>query len=51
MFVLSVYGTQGRKALVVLANLIQIMLEKMDEPILQVRGWINGQIAIVVSKS
>ena len=32
LFVLSVYGTQGREALVVLANLIQIMSEKWTNP-------------------
>ena len=45
-FVLSVDGMLGREALVVLANLNQIMAAKMDEPILHVWGWINGGISI-----
>ena len=39
----------GKDSLVVLANLIPIMAEKMEEPILHVRGWINGRITITVA--
>ena len=50
MFVLSIYGVLGREALVVLAQLSRSMAEKMDEPILHVRGWINGRIEIAVER-
>ena len=49
-FVISVDGMLGKKALVILANLSQIMAAKMDEPILHVRGWINGRIAIAFAR-
>ena len=38
----------GKEALFVLANLSQIIAEKMEEPILHVPGLINGQISIAV---
>ena len=41
-FVLSVYVMIGREALALLVKSSQTMAEKMDEPILYVRGWING---------
>ena len=50
-FVLSVYGILGREALVLLAQLSQIIAEKRDKPILHVRVWINGQITTVVARS
>ena len=50
-FVLSVDEMLGKEALVVLASLSRIMAAKMDEPILHVRGWINGRIAIAVVRS
>ena len=40
----------GREALVALENLSQLMAAKMDEPILHVRGYINGQILIAVTR-
>ena len=49
-FVLSVDVMLGKEALVVLMNLSQLMTEKMDEPILHVQIWINGQVAIAVSR-
>ena len=51
MFVLSVDSILGREALVVLSNLIQLMAEKIDEPILHVNFWIKGRIAISVVRS
>ena len=50
-FVLSVDGILGRGALVILSQLSQSMAEKREEPLLQVRGWVNGQIAIAVARS
>ena len=41
----------GREALVVLTQLSQTMAVEMDEPILHVRGWINGRIATAVARS
>ena len=49
-FVFSVGGMIGRETLVVLANLSRIMAAKMDEPISNVRGWVNGQIAILIAR-
>ena len=40
-----------REALVVLLQLIQLMAEEIAEPLLQVRGWVNSQIAIAVARS
>ena len=45
-FVLSVDGILGKEALVVLANLSQLMESKMDDPISHVHGWINDWITI-----
>ena len=39
----------GKEALVVLATLSQIMVEKMDKPILHIKGWNNKRIAIAVT--
>ena len=41
----------GREALVVLVQLGQTMSEKRDKPLLHLRGQINGQIEIVISRS
>ena len=41
----------GKDALVVLANLSQLMSEKMEEPILHVSTWVNGPISIAVARS
>ena len=50
-FFLSVNGMLGREALVVLSQLSRVMAEKREEPLLQVRGWVNGQIEITVTRS
>ena len=47
-FVLSADGMLGREALVVLANLSQLIADRMDEPILHVQVWINSQFTIMV---
>ena len=49
-FVISVHGVLGKEALFVITNLSQLVVEKMDEPISQVRGWINDQIAIAIAR-
>ena len=41
----------GKEALVVLVTLSRVMAAKMDEPILHVTGWVNGQITIAVARS
>ena len=50
LFIIYVDSMLGREALVILANLSQLMAEKMDEPILHVQGWISGQIKIIVAR-
>ena len=50
-FFLSIDGMLGREALAVLANLSRIMAEKIDVPILHLRGWIYGRIKISVVRS
>ena len=40
----------GKEALVVLVKLSQLMAAKIEEPILHMRGWINGRIAILVAR-
>ena len=50
-FVISFGGMLGREALFVIANYSQLMAAKMDEPILHVHVWINGRIAIAVTRS
>ena len=40
----------GKEPLVVIGSLSRLMVEKIDEPILHVRGWINVQIAIAVTR-
>ena len=37
----------GREALVVLANLSELVASKMDKPIAHMWGWVNGRIAIM----
>ena len=51
MFVLSVDIIIGREALVVLLQLSKFMSEKREEPLSQVRGWVNSQIEISVARS
>ena len=48
---ISVDDMLGREALVVRTQLIRTIIEKIDEPILHVRGWIKGQITITVARS
>ena len=50
-FVLSVDGLLGKEAHIVLANLSQLMAEKMEEPILHMCSWFNGLIVIAVAQS
>ena len=50
-FVLSVDRMLGREALAILSQLNLVMAEKREEPLSQVRGWVNGQITIDVAKS
>ena len=50
-FVNSIDGVLGKKALVVLANLSQLMPAKMDEPIFHVHVWINDRISITDVRS
>ena len=40
-----------KEALVVLANSSRLMSEKMEEPVLNMHGWVTGRIAIVVTRS
>ena len=49
-FVLYVYGILGKEVLVIPVNLSLLMAEKMEEPILQVRGWVNGRTEIAVAR-
>ena len=49
-FVLSVGGMLAKEALVVLTSFSQIMAAKVEEPILHVCGWINGQITITFAR-
>ena len=51
LFFVYVDGMLGREDLVVITQLSQTMAKKMDEYISHVRGWINGQIEIAVSRS
>ena len=41
----------GREALVILSQLSQFMADKSEEPLLQVRGWLNRRIAIAIVSS
>ena len=49
-FLLYVEGMLGNEAIVVLANLSQLMEAKMEKPISHVRGWVNGQFGIMVAR-
>ena len=51
MFLISVDVMLGKEALVVHANLIQLMAANMDNPISHVRGWVKIWITIVVARS
>ena len=50
-FVLSVDGMLGREVMVVLSQLSRVMSARRAKPLSQVRGWVNGRIAIAVVKS
>ena len=50
-FFLSVDGLLGGEVLVVISQLIQVMADKREEPLSQVRGWVNRRIAIDVARS
>ena len=49
-FSLSVDGTKGKEAQVLLTTLSQLMVTKMDEPIYHAKGWVNDRIAIPVAR-
>ena len=49
-FVLLVDGMIGREALAVLSQMSQFMSEKREEPLLQLRGWVNRHITIYVAR-
>ena len=49
LFFISVNDMLGKEVLVVIVNFSRLMAEKMKEPILHVRGWVVGQITIVVA--
>ena len=40
----------GKEALVILTNLSQLIATKIEEPLSQVRGWVNVRIAITVAR-
>ena len=44
-------GIIGSESLVVIAQLSQVMAEKREELLSQVRGWVNRRITIAVSRS
>ena len=50
-FVLSFDDMLGKEALVVLANLSRLIAAKLEEPISNVWGWVNGRITITVVRS
>ena len=50
-FFISVDGMLGMEALVVISQLSRFMAEKMEEPLFQVNGWVNGPIVIDVAMS
>ena len=50
-FVLSVDGIMGKEAQVALGTLSPLMVARMEEPILHVKGWFNGRIIITVARS
>ena len=49
LFIVSVNGILGRKALAVLTQLSKTMAEKMEKRIPHIWVWINGQITIAVA--
>ena len=51
LFVLSVDGLLGKEAQVVLSTLSQLVAAKTEEPILHVKGWVNGRVTNVLAGS
>ena len=49
-FVLSVDRMVVKEALVVLSKFSQVMAEKSEKPLLQVWGWVSGQIEIAAAR-
>ena len=49
-FLISVDGMLFKEALAVLTNLSRLIQTKLEEPLLQVCGWFNGQIEIMVAR-
>ena len=49
-FVLSADEVLGKETQVVLATLSHLMAAKMEEPVSQVKDWVNGRISIVVAR-
>ena len=45
-FVLSVDGMLRKEVIFVLANLIRLMADKLEEPLSHIPGWYNGRIKI-----
>ena len=41
----------GKEAQFVLATFSWLMAAKMEEPILRVKGWVNGRLEIAVTRS
>ena len=50
-FVLLVDGMMVKEVQVVLATFSQLMAAKIDEPISQIKGWVNGRIEIGFTRS
>ena len=50
LFVLTVDGILGKEALVTLNNLIRLIVTKIEEPLSQVRGWVNRWIESTVMR-
>ena len=51
LFLLLVDGMLGREALFILSQLSRVMVDKREEPLSLVRGWVNVRIAIAVARS
>ena len=51
IFALLIDGVMGKEAQCVLTTLSRIMATKIYEPILHIKGWVNGQIAFAVMRS
>ena len=51
LFVISVGGMLGKEALFLLSRLSRVIAKKREEPIFQVRGWVDGRITIAIARS